>query len=129
MSWARAPSPFCLRAAALVHLSPLSSQHRAARCCAVRADDNIQASHAAAGSSALARIKCQVTRKLMTEPVRNVGCGHVYEKSGIETLRKPGKAWLYPIAGCKKPISELVADGARVKCVWWWWWWWFARVW
>lgn len=55
-------------------------------------------------------LKCKVTRQLMTDPVRNSTCNHVYERSGIASLQKPGKPWTCPIPGCKKAIAELIAD-------------------
>jgi SUMO ligase MMS21 Smc5/6 complex component len=51
------------------------------------------------GADLAARVKCQITRKRMTDPVRNGLCSHVYDRAGIMLLNRPGRPWLCPIAG------------------------------
>ena len=69
-------------------------------------DDAVIASTAPGGGAgaAGARIVCQITRKLMTDPVRAEACGHVYERAAITQLLKGGKQ-VCPIQGCKKPLT------------------------
>lgn len=50
----------------------------------------------AAPDSSEASLKCKITLKLMTDPVRNSTCNHVYERAAIAGLQKPGKAWTCP---------------------------------
>lgn len=42
------------------------------------------------------RLKCKITREMMTDPVRNGVCGHVYDRKGITSLQRPGKPWTCP---------------------------------
>jgi hypothetical protein len=69
-------------------------------------DDAVIASTAPGGGAgaAGARIVCQITRTLMTDPVRAEACGHVYERAAITQLLKGGKQ-VCPIQGCKKPLT------------------------
>ena len=44
---------------------------------------------------------CPVTRKEMVRPVRNVECGHVYDREGIEALMKQSAGTRCPVVGCR----------------------------
>lgn len=68
-------------------------------------DDDGAVGVIAAGTNDLT---CPIMKVMMQEPVRNKGCNHVYDKKGIDSLRRPGKPWNCPI--CKQPITTLVPD-------------------
>ena len=72
--------------------------------------DAVIATAPGAGAGAGAKVVCQITRKMMTDPVRSTECGHVYERAAILQCLK-GKPSC-PMAGCKKPLvaAQLVDD-------------------
>ncbi|KAF7989402.1 hypothetical protein HCN44_008076 [Aphidius gifuensis] len=45
-------------------------------------------------------VVCPITKARMTEPMRNVRCGHVYDKIGVETMIGYNKRTKCPIVGC-----------------------------
>ena len=60
------------------------------------------------------RAVCQITRKLMDDPVRSSGCGHTYERAAILQILR-GKH-VCPIQGCKKPCEpKMLSDCAETR--------------
>lgn len=43
---------------------------------------------------------CPITRKEMRRPVKNLACGHVYDRDGIEGLMSQSAAMRCPVVGC-----------------------------
>jgi len=44
---------------------------------------------------------CPITRREMVRPVKNLACGHVYDREGIEALMSQNAATRCPVVGCR----------------------------
>ncbi|XP_033119995.1 E3 SUMO-protein ligase NSE2-like [Anneissia japonica] len=53
-------------------------------------------------------LKCPITQREMTDPVKNKHCGHSYEKSAVNTYMKSRKKVMCPVCGCgnQNPLQK-----------------------
>ena len=59
-----------------------------------------------------------ITRKPMTDPVKNTLCGHSYERASIQALTRKGKKTKCPIAGCPNDqfvLMDHLIDDTNLK--------------
>ena len=64
---------------------------------------------------------CPITRKEMERPVKNLACGHVYDRAGIEGLMSQNAATRCPVVGCRNQAivkqHNLQEDKATKKAI------------
>ena len=49
---------------------------------------------------------CSISRKEIVKPVKNILCGHKYDKHSIEALLKQNPICRCPLVGCPVPRQE-----------------------
>ena len=64
---------------------------------------------------------CPISKVEMKKPVKNLACGHVYDKTSIEAILRQRSASVCPVVGCpvRRPVrrDQLQEDKATKRAI------------